>query len=175
MVKPITLPRFQKAIEKAKKFTIKKPGQDAFIILDNIRKSNEVFKNSGVVIEDIGDGIINCEFQSKMNTIGGDVLAGLNKAIDLAEKDFDGLVVGNQGANFSVGANIGMIFMMAVEQEYDELIENPLKERRILLKASHATSIQVSWSHPRGTFIDGLRYVLEYGVGVKVKQVEQFR
>ncbi|TPV33810.1 3-hydroxyacyl-CoA dehydrogenase/enoyl-CoA hydratase family protein [Paucihalobacter ruber] len=97
------------------------PGQDAFIILDNIRKSNEVFKNSGVVIEDLGDGILNCEFQSKMNTIGGDVLAGLNKAIDLAEKDFDGLVVGNQAANFSVGANIGMIFMMAVEQEYDEL------------------------------------------------------
>lgn len=99
----------------------KKPGQDAFIILDNIRKSKEVFKNSGVVIEDLGDGILNCEFQSKMNTIGGDVLAGLNKAVDLAEKDFEGLVVGNQGANFSVGANIGMIFMMAVEQEYDEL------------------------------------------------------
>ncbi len=97
------------------------PGQDAFIILDNIRKSKEVFKNTGVVIEDLGDGILNCEFQSKMNTIGGDVLAGLNKAIDLAEKDFAGLVVGNQGANFSVGANIGMIFMMAAEQEYDEL------------------------------------------------------
>lgn len=99
----------------------KKPGQDSFIILDNIRKSNQVFKNSGVVIEDLGDGILNCEFQSKMNTIGGDVLAGLNKAVDLAEKDFQGLVIGNQGANFSVGANIGMIFMMAVEQEYDEL------------------------------------------------------
>ncbi|WP_299714521.1 3-hydroxyacyl-CoA dehydrogenase/enoyl-CoA hydratase family protein [uncultured Tenacibaculum sp.] len=103
------------------KAQVKKPGQDAFIILDNIRKSKEVFKNSGVVIEDLGDGILNCEFQSKMNTIGGDVLAGLNKAVDLAEKDFEGLVVGNQGANFSVGANIGMIFMMAVEQEYDEL------------------------------------------------------
>ncbi|WP_273275128.1 3-hydroxyacyl-CoA dehydrogenase/enoyl-CoA hydratase family protein [Maribacter polysiphoniae] len=103
------------------KSMLKVPGQDAFIILDNIRKSNEVFKNSGVVIEDLGDGILNLEFQSKMNTIGGDVLAGLNKAIDLAEKDFQGLVVGNQGANFSVGANIGMIFMMAVEQEYDEL------------------------------------------------------
>ncbi|MEZ4802450.1 MAG: 3-hydroxyacyl-CoA dehydrogenase/enoyl-CoA hydratase family protein [Gelidibacter sp.] len=99
----------------------KVPGQDAFIILDNIRKSNEVFKNSGVVVEDLGDGILNVEFQSKMNTIGGDVLAGLNKAIDIAEKDFQGLVVGNQAANFSVGANIGMIFMMAAEQEYDEL------------------------------------------------------
>ncbi|MCB0433803.1 MAG: enoyl-CoA hydratase/isomerase family protein, partial [Mangrovimonas sp.] len=105
----------------ASKQQTKIPGQDAFIILDNIRKSNEVFKNSGVVVEDLGDGILNCEFQSKMNTIGGDVLAGLNKAIDLAEKDFDGLVIGNQAANFSVGANIGMIFMMAVEQEYDEL------------------------------------------------------
>ncbi|CAA0179841.1 3-hydroxyacyl-CoA dehydrogenase NAD-binding domain-containing protein [Tenacibaculum maritimum] len=100
---------------------LKKSGQDSFIILDNIRKTKEVFKNSGVVIEDLGDGILNCEFQSKMNTIGADVLAGLNKAVDLAEKDFQGLVIGNQGANFSVGANIGMIFMMAVEQEYDEL------------------------------------------------------
>ena len=99
----------------------KVPGQDAFIILNNIRKSSEVFKNSGCVVEDLGDGILNLEFQSKMNTIGGDVLAGLNKAIDIAEKDFEGLVVGNQGANFSVGANIGMIFMMAVEQEYEEL------------------------------------------------------
>ncbi|RIA10147.1 3-hydroxyacyl-CoA dehydrogenase [Flavobacteriaceae bacterium MAR_2010_72] len=104
-----------------KKAQEKKPGQDAFIILDNIRTSNQVFKNSGVVVEDLGDGILNCEFQSKMNTIGGDVLAGLNKAVDLAEKDFQGLVIGNQAANFSVGANIGMIFMMAVEQEYDEL------------------------------------------------------
>ena len=104
-----------------KKTMQKIPGQDAFIILDNIRKSKAVFKNSGVVVEDLGDGILNVEFQSKMNTIGGDVLAGLNKALDLAEKDFQGLVVGNQAANFSVGANIGMIFMMAVEQEYDEL------------------------------------------------------
>jgi len=97
------------------------PGQDAFIILDNIRKSKEVYRNPDVVIEDLGDGILNVEFQSKMNTIGSDVLVGLNKGIDLAEKDFQGLVVGNQAANFSVGANIGMIFMMAVEQEYDEL------------------------------------------------------
>lgn len=97
------------------------PGQDTFIILDNIRESKEVFKNSGVVVEDLGDGILNVEFRSKMNTIGGDVLDGINKAIDLAEKEYQGLVVANDGKNFSVGANIGMIFMMAVEQEYDEL------------------------------------------------------
>ena len=97
------------------------PGQDAFIILDNIRESKKVFSNSGVVVEDLGDGILNVEFRSKMNSIGGDVLDGLNKAIDLAEKEYQGLVVANTGKNFSVGANIGMIFMMAVEQEYDEL------------------------------------------------------
>jgi len=97
------------------------PGQDSFIILDNIRKSKEVWSNKDVVVEDLGDGILNVEFRSKMNSIGGDVLAGVNKAIDLAEASFDGLVIANQGKNFSVGANIGMIFMMAVEQEYEEL------------------------------------------------------
>ena len=56
-----------------------------------------------------------------MNTIGGEVLAGINKAIDLAEAEYDGLVISNNGDNFSAGANVGMIFMMAVEQEYDEL------------------------------------------------------
>ena len=99
----------------------KVPGQDSFIILNNIRDSKKVWSNSGAVIHDLGDGILNLEFQSKMNTIGGDVLAGINKAIDLAETQYNGLVIGNQAANFTVGANIGMIFMMAVEQEYEEL------------------------------------------------------
>jgi len=99
----------------------KVPGQDAFIILDNIRESNTIWSNLDASIIDLGDGILNLEFHSKMNTIGGGVLAGINKAIDLAEKEYRGLVIGNQGANFTVGANIGMIFMMAVEQEYDEL------------------------------------------------------
>jgi 3-hydroxyacyl-CoA dehydrogenase len=97
------------------------PGQDAFIILNNIRENKKVWSNPDAIIQDLGHGILNLEFRSKMNTIGGGVLQGINKAIDLAEKEFQGLVIGNQAANFSVGANIGMIFMMAVEQEYDEL------------------------------------------------------
>ena len=97
------------------------PGQDSFIILNNIRETKKVWSNSGAIIQDLGDGILNLEFQSKMNTIGGDVLSAINNAIDLSEKKYQGLVIGNQAANFSVGANIGMIFMMAVEQEYDEL------------------------------------------------------
>lgn len=97
------------------------PGQDSFIILDRIRPTKTVWQNAEAVVEDLGDGILNMEFRSKMNTLGGGVIQGINKAIDLAEKDFRGLVIGNQAPNFSVGANLGMIFMMAIEQDYDEL------------------------------------------------------
>ncbi|RZF58297.1 3-hydroxyacyl-CoA dehydrogenase/enoyl-CoA hydratase family protein [Sphingobacterium corticibacterium] len=97
------------------------PGTEDLIILDHIRDTKTIWKNSGVTITDLGDGIINCEFHTKMNTIGGDVIQGINNAIDLAEKEYQGLVITNDGKNFSAGANIGMIFMMAVEQDYDEL------------------------------------------------------
>ena len=97
------------------------PGQESLIILNNIRSTNKVWGNSESSLLDLGDGIVNLEFHSKMNTIGGGVLAGLNKAIEIAEKDFKGLVIGNEGTNFSVGANLGMIFMMAIEQDYEEL------------------------------------------------------
>lgn len=97
------------------------PGTDNFIILDNLRDSKVVWKNSGTTLFDIGDGVLNLEFHTKMNTIGGEVLEGINKAIDVAEKDFRGLVIGNDGANFSAGANLAMVFMFAVEQEYDEI------------------------------------------------------
>ena len=97
------------------------PGAEDILKLDHIRETNTIWKNSGVSIIDLGDGIINCEFHTKMNTIGGEVIEGLNKAIDLAENSYKGLVISNDGKNFSAGANIGMIFMMAVEQEYEEL------------------------------------------------------
>lgn len=97
------------------------PGADEFIILDNLRANKVIWKNGGASIIDLGDGILNVEFHSKMNTIGGDTLSAINKAIDMAEKDYRGVVIGNDGANFSAGANVGMIFMMAVEQEWEEL------------------------------------------------------
>ena len=97
------------------------PGAVNYLDLDVLRSGHTVWKNSGTTITDLGDGILNLEFHTKMNTIGGEVLAGVNKAIDLAESDYEGLVISNTGDNFSAGANVGMIFMMAVEQEYDEL------------------------------------------------------
>lgn len=97
------------------------PGNENFIILKNSDSSKIVWKNSGCYVHDIGDGILNLEFRTKMNTIGSEVLQGMNTAVELAEKDFRGLVIGNEGANFSAGANLALIFMLAVEQEYDEL------------------------------------------------------
>jgi 3-hydroxyacyl-CoA dehydrogenase len=97
------------------------PGQDGMVSLMIAKHQNVLWKNSGTTITDLGDGILNVEFHTKMNTIGGDVLQGLSKAIDMAESDYEGMVVYNEGGNFSAGANVGMIFMMAAEQEYDEL------------------------------------------------------
>ncbi len=97
------------------------PGQDAFIILDNIREAKTVWNNADASIQHLGDGVLNVEFQSKMNTLGSGVLQAINKGIDLAETEYDAVILGNQAANFTVGANLGMVFMMAVEQEYDEL------------------------------------------------------
>lgn len=97
------------------------PGTEDLVVLDNIRERNTVWKNKGATIVDLGDGVLNLEFHTKMNVIGGEIITAINKAIDLAEESYKGLVVYNTGQNFSAGANVGMIFMMAVEQEYDEL------------------------------------------------------
>ncbi|HRB67137.1 MAG TPA: 3-hydroxyacyl-CoA dehydrogenase/enoyl-CoA hydratase family protein [Chitinophagales bacterium] len=97
------------------------PGAESFIILENLRANKPVWKNSGGTLHDIGDGVLNLEFTSKMNSLGGDVLAAINKSIEIAEKGYKGLVIGNDAPNFSVGANLMMISMLAMEQEFDEL------------------------------------------------------
>jgi 3-hydroxyacyl-CoA dehydrogenase len=96
------------------------PGKDAFIILENL-SDNIVWKNAESKVTDIGDGVINFAWHSKSYTLGSSVIEGLNKAIDLAEKSHKGLVIGHQGADFSLGANLGLVFMFAIEQEYDEI------------------------------------------------------
>ena len=96
------------------------PGGKDFIILSNF-KDKIVWKNAACNVYDIGNEVLGIQWNTKMNSIGGDVLSGINKAIELAEKDYKGLVIANEGPNFSAGANVGMIFMLAIEQEYDEL------------------------------------------------------
>lgn len=97
------------------------PGTEGFIYLDAFKENNVVWENDGATIYDIGDGVLNVEFHTKMNSIGAEVIEGINTAITMAEKDFRGVVVGNEGQNFSAGANLAMLFMFAVDQEFDEI------------------------------------------------------
>lgn len=97
------------------------PGTEGLILLDNLRENNIIWENKGATIFDIGDGVINLEFHSKMNSLGADVLEGISTAISLAEKEYTGLVIGNEGPNFSAGANLATLFMYASEQEFDEI------------------------------------------------------
>jgi len=96
------------------------PGGDAFIILKNY-SDKIVWKNSNAALYDMGDDVVGLQWNTKMNSIGSEVLEAVNKSISIAEEKYKGLVIANDGANFSAGANVGMIFMFAIEQEYDEL------------------------------------------------------
>ncbi|MBX9784780.1 MAG: 3-hydroxyacyl-CoA dehydrogenase/enoyl-CoA hydratase family protein [Chitinophagaceae bacterium] len=92
----------------------------AFIVMKNF-ENQIIWKNAACRTYHLGDDVIGLEWYTKMNSIGAEVLEGLNKSVALAEEKYKGLVVANDGAQFSAGANVGMIFMFAVEQEYDEL------------------------------------------------------
>ena len=105
---------------KSKKYKAK-PGQEGFVILKNILEDKVVWSNSEATLYDIGSDIVNLEFSSKMNVINQNIISSLKKGVEIAEKDFKGLVIGNEGSHFSAGADISMIFLLSVEQEYDEL------------------------------------------------------
>jgi 3-hydroxyacyl-CoA dehydrogenase len=114
------------------------PGFDNRISIKYLKEENKVWGNNDATIVDIGDGILNLEFHTKMNVIGGGILEGINKAISLAEESYKGLVIYNEGQNFSAGANVGMIFMMAIEQDYDEL--------RSVVKTFQDTMMRIRYS-----------------------------
>jgi 3-hydroxyacyl-CoA dehydrogenase len=96
------------------------PGEEAFIVMKNFENST-IWKNSACRLYHLGGDVTGLEWNTKMNTIGGEVLEGIQKSISISEEKFKGLVIANDGQNFSAGANVGMIFMFAVEQEFDEL------------------------------------------------------
>ena len=98
------------------------PGKEGFIVLSNVYPEHTLWSNSGTRITNLGDGVLNLSFHTKMNSIGAEVIQGLHKAIDMAETEgWNGLVISNDGENFSAGANLALILMLAIEQEWDEL------------------------------------------------------
>jgi 3-hydroxyacyl-CoA dehydrogenase len=96
------------------------PGGEAFIVMKNF-ENQSVWKNSACRLYHLGDDVLGLEWYTKMGSIGGEVLEGIQKSISVAEDKYKGLVIANDAQQFSAGANVGMIFMFAIEQEYDEL------------------------------------------------------
>ncbi len=96
------------------------PGGDACIILSDLTEKT-VWKNSACNLYDLGDEVVGLTWNTKMGSVGSEVLEALNKSVSIAEEKFKGLVIANEAAQFSAGANVGMIFMLAAEQEYEEL------------------------------------------------------
>jgi 3-hydroxyacyl-CoA dehydrogenase len=91
-------------------------------VLKSLKDQGKVIKrNPGATMVDLGDGIACVEFHSKMNSIGGDTIQMLGFAVKETEKNFAGLVVGNDGVNFSVGANLMLLLMEAQEGNWDEI------------------------------------------------------
>ena len=123
------------------------PGQDAFLLLSNLT-NNIVWKNAGANLYDIGDGILNLEFRSKMNTMGSEVIEGIQKGISMAEKDFKGLVIGNESHEaFTAGANLAMLFMFAVEQEFDEINLVIAQFQQTIMRARYSSIPVVTAPH----------------------------
>jgi len=96
------------------------PGGEAFLVMKNFEEQT-VWKNSACRLYHLGDDVLGLEWATKLGTIGGEVLEGIQRSIALAEEKYKGLVIAGDGTNFSAGANVGLIFMLAVEQDYDEL------------------------------------------------------
>lgn len=98
------------------------PTSDAFVVLDSYRENTPVIKNSECTVHDIGDGVLCLEFTSKSNSIGEGIGRGLDEVLSLAEDgEWKGIVIGNNAKQFSVGANLMNVGMMATQKQFEPL------------------------------------------------------
>ncbi|HKO05782.1 MAG TPA: enoyl-CoA hydratase-related protein, partial [Candidatus Acidoferrales bacterium] len=112
---------------------------EGVIVLDRLRQAGRVVeKNAGASLIDLGDGVVCCEFHSKMNSIGADTVQMLHAGLKRLKTDFDAMVIANQAANFCVGANLMMVLMLAQEQEWDEVHLAVRQFQQVNLALKHA-------------------------------------
>jgi 3-hydroxyacyl-CoA dehydrogenase len=131
----------RKYYDQTSKSYLPLPGGESFVLLDSFRSNKPVYTNAECTLHDIGDGVLCLEFHSKMNAIGEGILRGINDAIQIAEADgWRGIVIGNNAQNFTVGANLMMIAMMAYQQEWDELNQ--------AVQIFQQTSMRIRYSAP---------------------------
>jgi len=106
----------------AKKKYVKTKHADGMVILSDLRGTKKVIsENAGASLYDIGDGVALVEFHTKMNALDDDIFAITSEALDRVEKDFDGLVIGNEADNFSAGANLFMVVVASQQGMWDTL------------------------------------------------------
>jgi len=94
--------------------------EKAFIVMKNF-SGQTIWKNDNCRTYHLGDDVLGLEWYTKMGSIGGEVLEGIQTSISTAEGKFKGLVVANEGINFSAGANVGIIYMLAAQNQFDAL------------------------------------------------------
>lgn len=124
------------------------------IILKALKDAGrEIERNSGASLIDLGDGVVCCEFHAKMNAIGADLIVMLQKGLKRLDSDFDAMVIANQAANFSVGANIMLMLVAAQEQEWDELHMAVKQFQNVNLALKYAPKPVVS--APQGMALGG--------------------
>jgi len=98
------------------------PEPAGIIILKSLKdRSGVVQTNAGASLIDLGDGVVCCEFHSKMNSIGGDIGAMIHAGVKRLGSEFDAMVIANQAPNFSVGANLMLLLVTAQEGEWDDI------------------------------------------------------
>ena len=102
-------------------YVVIEPRHGVTVLSDLKRARGVVKKNPGASLIDLGDGVLCCEFHSKMNALGDDIFLMLRAGLAELETNFEAMVIGNQGENFSVGANLMMVLLAAQEEEWDEL------------------------------------------------------
>lgn len=124
------------------------------ILLKNLKDAGrEVERNSGASLIDLGDGVVCCEFHSKMNAIGSDMIAMIHKGIKRLDTDFEAMVIANQAPNFCVGANLMLVLVGAQEQEWDELHLAVKQFQNVNLAIKYASKPIVS--APQGMALGG--------------------
>ena len=116
------------------------PARPGVLLLDDVRRTSKpVVGNQAASVWDIGDGVLCVEFHSKMNTISGETLDVIQRAVDVAEKDdYAGIVVGNQAPHFSAGANLAMLSGAAREKKF--------KDIEAMIRGFHAAALRMRYS-----------------------------
>jgi 3-hydroxyacyl-CoA dehydrogenase len=130
------------------------PEPEGILILGSLKERSGVLaKNAGASLIDLGDGVLCCEFHTKMNAIGADIVAMLQKGLERLHSDFDAMVIANQAENFSVGANLMLLLVAAQEQEWDEIHQAVRQFQNVNLAIKYAPRPVVA--APQGMALGG--------------------